>query len=302
MTQKTLLTVNVVTYNHKKWISKCLDSILEQKTNFKFIIRIFDDCSTDGTIDICKYYTKKYPEIINFYPSSKNLGITNNVLRSYRGITTPYYLYIEGDDWRDNINGFQEQIDCLEKFTNVIACMSHVKYYENGTYTKSTLPLHEGIYTLKYVIEHPEHILYSNLLTRIVRTEAININKTYPQAYIYDVTQIYELLQQGHLYFIKKEYGVYNKTHTGITTSLKLFERINFTYQRIYKYNKFTNNKFQLNLIYFLHYTILWTLNTERKYNTYLQTLHNTIYLLVPPLIYRLLLKVYIILKTKFFI
>ena len=61
-----MVTVLLVTYNHQPYIRKALDSILEQKTNFKFIIRVLDDCSLDGSVDIIKSYRDRYPSIIEF--------------------------------------------------------------------------------------------------------------------------------------------------------------------------------------------------------------------------------------------
>jgi len=41
-------------YNHSKYISACLDSVLAQKTNFDFEIVLGEDCSTDDTREIVK--------------------------------------------------------------------------------------------------------------------------------------------------------------------------------------------------------------------------------------------------------
>ena len=88
--KKALLTVNIITYNHVKYIEECIKSILAQKTNFKFIIRIFDDCSTDGTTEICEKYANKYPKKIQLYKADHNLGVKRgvyvNALRSYENI------------------------------------------------------------------------------------------------------------------------------------------------------------------------------------------------------------------------
>lgn len=56
---KPFLSVCVVTYHQVKYISECLKSILNQKTNFQFEILIGDDASTDGTTEICKEFAKK---------------------------------------------------------------------------------------------------------------------------------------------------------------------------------------------------------------------------------------------------
>lgn len=267
MEKKTLLTVNVVTYNHRPWIAKCLDSILEQQTNFKFIVRIFDDCSTDGTKEICAEYANKYPDIIQFYPTEKNLGLPANPLRSYRDITTPYYLYIEGDDWRKDVHGFQEQVDCLEHNTDIIFCAAQAAVCKNNIYYGETPKIDEGMYSKKIIIDNPKKLFFSKLLCRIVRTKYININKNYPQAYTYDVTQMYELLKKGNFYFIKKVFGVYNKTESGITTSLHLFDRIKFTYDRLYKYNVYTNREYEKCLFAFFYNTVGWIYNSNDMIN-----------------------------------
>ena len=57
------LSVHILTYNSDKFISKCLDSILEQKTSFQFDIVIGDDASTDKTVKIINSYTNIHDKI-----------------------------------------------------------------------------------------------------------------------------------------------------------------------------------------------------------------------------------------------
>uniref|UniRef100_UPI0040488E53 glycosyltransferase n=1 Tax=Roseivirga sp. TaxID=1964215 RepID=UPI0040488E53 len=44
-----LVTVRVLAYNHIDFVSKCLDSILMQKTSFDYEVLIAEDDSNDGT-------------------------------------------------------------------------------------------------------------------------------------------------------------------------------------------------------------------------------------------------------------
>ncbi len=53
------VSVFVTTYNHKNYIRQCLDSMINQKTDFPFEIIVRDDCSTDGTSDIVREYGEK---------------------------------------------------------------------------------------------------------------------------------------------------------------------------------------------------------------------------------------------------
>jgi glycosyltransferase involved in cell wall biosynthesis len=128
-----ILSVAIVTYNHEKYISKCIESIVSQKTNFKFEIVIGEDCSTDKTREIVKWFKGKYPEIIspiynreNFgkkYKPSSGRGNYINVLKKCNG---KYIAVCEGDDyWIDPLK-LQKQIDYLESNHNYSACVHQV--------------------------------------------------------------------------------------------------------------------------------------------------------------------------------
>ena len=62
--KKPLISVCVVTYQHKKYIGECLDSILRQKGEFSLEILVHDDASTDGSQEMIRVYQEKYPDIV----------------------------------------------------------------------------------------------------------------------------------------------------------------------------------------------------------------------------------------------
>ena len=64
MNKDILVSVICITYNHEKFISRCLDGMIHQKTNFKYEIIVHDDASTDETQKIINKYKEKYPNII----------------------------------------------------------------------------------------------------------------------------------------------------------------------------------------------------------------------------------------------
>ena len=53
------VSVIVITYNHSQYIKQCLDSILMQKTSFRFEVLVGDDASSDGTQDILRDYAQR---------------------------------------------------------------------------------------------------------------------------------------------------------------------------------------------------------------------------------------------------
>ena len=60
---KPVVSICVVTYNHSEYLSVAMESILMQKTNFAYEIIIGEDCSTDNTLDI----------VLNYHNRSHNL-------------------------------------------------------------------------------------------------------------------------------------------------------------------------------------------------------------------------------------
>lgn len=248
------LTINLITYNHEKYIAKCLDSLLSQKTNFSFIIRIFDDCSTDSTTAICKEYEDKYPDIIKLYPSEKNLGISQNALRSYKDIETPYYIFIEGDDYCCNDEKFQMQVDTLDKNPDCSFCVTKTTVdYPNCTaeFIDSFPNLNQGKYTYES-IQNLQESIHSHLPSRMVRTSAITLDPDCYQFFLWDSSQTLELMEKGNMYVIDKVTNVYRIKNSGMCSGLDLQDKYDYVFNEIAKYNRYTNFKHEKQLFFIL--------------------------------------------------
>jgi glycosyltransferase involved in cell wall biosynthesis len=103
-------------YNHKDYISKCLDGFIMQKTNFKFEVLVHDDASTDGTAEILKQYESQYPNLFrNVYQTenqfNKQNTLTNILFKMAKG---KYIALCEGDDYWTDPYKLQKQVDFLE--------------------------------------------------------------------------------------------------------------------------------------------------------------------------------------------
>jgi glycosyltransferase involved in cell wall biosynthesis len=113
--------VIVNTYNHSKFVAQCLDSILNQKTDFKIKIVAHDDFSMDGTREILSLYFKTHPEkfvLILENSNQWNSGISN-LASLIPWIGSKYIALCEGDDfWTDN-SKLQRQRDILEIHNDV---------------------------------------------------------------------------------------------------------------------------------------------------------------------------------------
>lgn len=114
---KPLVVVRILTFNHAKYIRQCLDSVLGQRTDFAFHVVIGDDCSTDGTTEICKEYVNRYPGRITLLVNEVN-NISLNSKRNFeecKRIGPEYIALIEGDDFWTDPGKLQKQVDFLEK-------------------------------------------------------------------------------------------------------------------------------------------------------------------------------------------
>jgi len=122
------VSVHVITYQHAKYIAKCLDGILMQKTDFPFEIVIGEDESTDGTREICINYAKKYRDKIRLFlrdrkqsviTSSTGNKIYLNGILTLRSCNGKYIALCEGDDyWTDPLK-LQKQMDFLNINSNI---------------------------------------------------------------------------------------------------------------------------------------------------------------------------------------
>lgn len=120
--QPVLVSINCLTYNHSRYIKKCLDGFVLQQTNFRFEAIVHDDASTDGTTEIVREYAERYPEIIkpifeeeNQY--SKDFFVIDSTMR--KACVGKYLAFCEGDDYWTDPHKLQKQIDILEKMPNV---------------------------------------------------------------------------------------------------------------------------------------------------------------------------------------
>lgn len=139
------VTVVTVTYNHKDYIRQCLDSLVCQKTNFRYQILVGDDCSTDGTTDIVREYAKRYPKLIVPIIRPKNVGSVRNFgeLCQRAMNESDFMAFCDGDDYWIDEYKLQKQYDFLLEHPKVGGCVCRSlmlfddDYYLRNYYKKS---------------------------------------------------------------------------------------------------------------------------------------------------------------------
>ena len=98
MTNNSLPSVGIglPVYNNAKYLSKTLDSLLNQ-TYPNITVYLSDDCSDDGTHDICESYAKK-DDRIKYFRNEENLGANGNLEKVLSLASTDYFMFARGHE------------------------------------------------------------------------------------------------------------------------------------------------------------------------------------------------------------
>jgi len=111
---ENMIGVCIVTYNEEKYIAQCIDSALAQICTESVRVYVANDCSTDGTADVCRGYGDR----IVFVDRERNLGLVGNtmaLLDQIRKDGCKYVAMLDGDDYWCDDHKLQKQIDYMHQ-------------------------------------------------------------------------------------------------------------------------------------------------------------------------------------------
>lgn len=137
------ISIVIPIYNVEKYLSKCIESCLNQNIDkSKYEIILIDDGSPDNCPNIADYYAKKYDNITVIHQLNQGLSVARN-----RGLAIAkgeYIWFVDSDDWI--------KTDCLN---DIILVLNNEKpdflqipfYYvwENDKCKKSNRPIWDGV-------------------------------------------------------------------------------------------------------------------------------------------------------------
>ena len=102
--------------NRVKTVGDAIESVLNQKTNFKFNLIVVDNHSTDGTTEILKSFSQKDNRIIHYIPERNDLGIGGcwNEAVHHR-LCGKFSVQLDSDDIYKDENTLQTIVDVFHK-------------------------------------------------------------------------------------------------------------------------------------------------------------------------------------------
>lgn len=236
--QSIIPTVSVwmITYNHGKFIRKCLESVIGQKTNFPIEIIIGEDCSKDDTRAIIEEFQALYPEIIKPIFQEKNVGAYRNAYEfCYPALRGTYIACIEADDyWTDNLK-LQKQVDALENDKEAVACFTQVsvlveneerfeQHWSKKYNSKDKYSVTDVLKTFNIVTCT---LMFRNVYPRVLPYDP----KSFPTG---DVSLTAFLLLKGHAIFLDEVMAVYRIHDGGSFSAIKLEDK-NLVFVKIFE-------------------------------------------------------------------
>ena len=114
--EQLIVAIWMITFNHENYIAQAVESVMMQKTNFRYKLFIGEDFSADKTREICIAIMDKYPDKIELSLQSERTGGYKNAQDLYKKCYesgAKYVAMCDGDDyWMDPLK-LQKQVNFL---------------------------------------------------------------------------------------------------------------------------------------------------------------------------------------------
>ena len=211
MGSEVKVSVCVVTYNQEKYIAQCLQSLIDQKTDFKFEIIVSDDCSTDGTKEIIQEFANKYPDVLKPIFHKENIGAFKNFIVTHDAAVGEYVCHIDGDDyWLSGKLKYQADfLDQNKDFVQIWSCAYKVN--DNGLVTgvfpsKLAKYVYPSIITSKDIAS--SYAIVGHHSTQMYRRSA-RVEIIVPDSKLLDYWFAFNYGRKGKSYYSKRILSVY---------------------------------------------------------------------------------------------
>ena len=132
MIENPIASVIVLNWNGKRFLQKCIASLLNQSFNRNYEVLLVDNGSTDGSLDLVRLHFDRDGRL-KIIPLGNNYGFSkgNNLGMSYsRG----KYLVVLNDDTEVEPNFLKELVETAESDENIASVSCKVKYYNGNVW------------------------------------------------------------------------------------------------------------------------------------------------------------------------
>jgi len=240
------MSVLLVTYNHKSYIARALESLFNQDYPGSIELVIADDASTDGTMDVIRAYEGRDTRFVFKYLSNvTNLGITKNYQRGFGACSGPYVAVLEGDDYWVSPKKLSRQVRFLDEHWECDLCSVNyfVFYEESATFVeRTTIGSGHRLLTARDLIADN---LVGNFSTCMYRKSALECLPTELfEVRSYDWIVNICVARASMIGFIEEPMSVYRIHSSGAWSNYKQVEKLQLQLSLIPTYNRLTDQRF----------------------------------------------------------
>lgn len=154
-----MISLVIPVYNIKKYIVRCLDSVVRQTSqNFECVIVV--DGATDGSGEICDRYALQYANFRVVHQPNK--GLLAAVCAGIEAATGEYIMFLDGDDFIAK-EAVQLVQNIIEETSCDLIAYDFYKYYSDEKIKEISLDIASGLLeeenALAFVLSH--HMVYA---------------------------------------------------------------------------------------------------------------------------------------------
>ncbi len=179
------ISIVVPVYNKAKYLSKCIDSIINQAYKY-FEIILVDDGSTDNSGKICDTYSDKYPNIKVFHKQNSGVSAARNY--GIERAAYDYIAFLDSDDYWDQ--GFLSEIVMLISKYPDCGMFSTGFYYVRKDKIISNNNILIGDYIVDNYFKHSLEHTFVNSSNVVIKSEILKQIGMFPVGMI-DAEDLY---------------------------------------------------------------------------------------------------------------
>ena len=236
----------MVTYNQEAYIEEAIKGVLMQK-NCDYNLIIADDCSTDGTLAICKKYQELHPDIIHVIEQPQNKGVVENTKDCLMACSGKYIAICEGDDYWIDDHKLQKQVAVLDEHQDVsMVHTSWINIFQDENWSKPQSII-DGQYVcerqkgkesiIEILREEYRSIRFSSICFRKHTLEIAMLadKELFSNHYsTCDIVLFYVLAYYGRFYFIEDETVTYRIQRESVSITSDEYKMARFSLGCLY--------------------------------------------------------------------
>ena len=182
-TENRKIEILLATYNGERYLPELLASI-EKQSHSNWFLRISDDHSTDGTLNVLSQFKKKYPRRVEIGINNTQLGAAANFMSLMAAAESEVIAFCDQDDvwYRNKLEKLLLEYEKLKRISG--SSCRPVLVYSDAVITDENLnTIHESLFQFHSNSDPDSHtlerLIYKNCITGctvITNQTAINLS------------------------------------------------------------------------------------------------------------------------------